>query len=179
MQHYLFQQRLKAIYGKAVETYAGGGRNVNTFFDGAEVEFLRGIGAIPMEIYDFAEDANEDGEPDWETALMIQTIRRDYFLQVQNGMHSATTLREPDFPAKEDEVKGVSWLPRLILKAKSKLKGEMPTDLMYCCGGDRNFFRTHDIHPAEFLYMTWRHMDRDEAIVEWVLCRKAKAGATV
>ncbi len=172
MQHYEFPKRLKALYDKAVNLYARGGRDVTTFFDAAETAFLHTIGAIPMEIYDFAEDANNDGEPDWETALLVQSVRRDFFLQVQRGRHSTVTIPASDFPAKEDEAGGVAWLPRLILKAKSKLRGELPADLMYGCGGDRKFFREHDIHPAEFLRLTWGHLDDEAAIVGWVLERK-------
>ena len=74
-------------------------------------------------------------------------------------------------PAKTDAVKGIEWLPRLIPKTKAKLRGELPASLMYSCGGDRNFFRTHDIHPAEFMSVVWRHLDNDAAIVDWVLKR--------
>ena len=36
-----------------------------------------------------------------------------------------------DFPAKADEVEGIAWLPRLIVKARAKLAGQLPADLMY------------------------------------------------
>lgn len=174
MENYEFQKRLKRLYEKAVERYARGERDPAAMFDRSETDFLAGIGAAPVEVYDFAEDFNTDGEPDWEICLLIQTIRRDYFLQEQDGKPSGTTIREPDFPPREAEVEGIPWLPRLILKAKSKLKGEMPPDLMYCCGGDRDFFRKRDIHPAEFLHLTWRNMENDRAIVEWVSARKLR-----
>ena len=57
-------------------------------------------------------------------------------------------------------------------KARAKLRGELPPSLMYSCGGDRRFFKEHDILPAEFLNLVWR-LDSDEAIVDWVLRRKA------
>jgi hypothetical protein len=47
---------------------------------------------------------------------------------------------------------------------------------MYCCGGDRRFFKAHDIHPAEFLSLVWRHERNDTAIVEWVVRRRAAGG---
>ena len=77
-------------------------------------------------------------------------------------------------PAKTDAVHGIAWLPRIIPKTKAKLRGELPPSLMYCCGGDRNFFTTHDIHPAEFLSLVWRHEHADAAIVDWVV-RRSKA----
>ena len=74
-------------------------------------------------------------------------------------------------PAKADAIKGIAWLPRLIPKAKAKLRGELPSSLMYCCGGDRRFFSEHDIHPAEFLSLVWRNENNDAAIVDWVAAR--------
>jgi hypothetical protein len=44
---------------------------------------------------------------------------------------------------------------------------------MYCCGGDRRFFKAHDIHPAEFLTLVWRKERDDNAIVDWVVQRRA------
>ena len=79
-------------------------------------------------------------------------------------------------PGKSEAVKGIEWLPRLIPKAKAKLRGELPASLMYSCGGDRHFFQTHDILPAEFLSLVWRHETNDSAIVDWVVARSAAAG---
>ena len=36
-----------------------------------------------------------------------------------------------EFPAKTDEIAGIAWLPRLIVKARAKLEGALPADLMY------------------------------------------------
>jgi hypothetical protein len=46
---------------------------------------------------------------------------------------------------------------------------------MYCCGGDRRFFKAHDILPAEFLSLVWRHENDDHAIIDWVLQRGTAA----
>ena len=73
-------------------------------------------------------------------------------------------------PAKSDTVRGVAWLPRLIPKARAKLRGELPPSLMFCCGGDRRFFRERGILPAEFLNLVWRE-SADERVVDWVLAR--------
>jgi len=81
-----------------------------------------------------------------------------------------------DLPPKKDKVRRIVWLPRLIEKARAKLRGEMSDDLMYCCGGDRHFFRDHDIHPAEFLAFVAGHFDQDEAIIDFVQ-RRSKTSA--
>jgi hypothetical protein len=70
-------------------------------------------------------------------------------------------------------VQGIEWLPRIIPKTKAKLRGELPSSLMYCCGGDRKFFKTHDINPVEFLSVVRQNEKNDEAIVNWVTQRIA------
>jgi hypothetical protein len=84
-------------------------------------------------------------------------------------------LDEASLPAKTDAVRGIAWLPRLLPKARAKLRGELPPSLMYGCGGDRRFFREHNILPAEFLALTWRHESDPAAIVDWVIRRKSEA----
>jgi len=110
-----------------------------------------------------------------EQALAIELERRDYFLNAQGGRASATVLEETSLPAKTDAVRGIAWLPRLLPKARAKMRGELPSSLMYGCGGDRRFFREHNILPAEFLALTWRHENDPTAIIDWVIRRKAEA----
>lgn len=165
--NYHYPHTLKAIWDQAVDSYTKGGRNVNMFFDGADLEFLRGIGATPQEVYDFVEDFCDGAEPSWETFLLIQSVRRDYFLNVQHGNFSDTVINVDELPDKSEAVRGMEWLPRLIGKAKAKLRGEMPATLMFCCGGDRRFFKNHDIHPADFLRAAWAYENDDDALIEW------------
>jgi hypothetical protein len=165
MDTYLWTNRLKELYDKALDAYCSGNRRVGTYFDEPEQEWLVGIGATPMEIYDLVEDG--DDIP-WETALLIVAARRDYFLTVQRGEWSGKRLTLQDYPAKSAELDGIRWLPRVILKAQSKLSGEMPADLMYCCGGDRQFFRTWNIHPADFLRLVWAVDGNPEKVLEYI-----------
>lgn len=174
MENYNYTDTLKALWEKAVEYYNKGGRNVNMFFNGVELEFLRTIGATPSDVYDFVEDFLEQGEPSWETFVLIQAVRRDYFFTAQHGQWSQTTVDVDGLPAKTDAVREIEWLPRLIAKAKAKLRGEMPTSLMYCCGGDRRFFKTHDIHPADFLRAAWAYEDDDEKLIDWVVSHSSE-----
>ena len=76
-------------------------------------------------------------------------------------------------PDKTAELRGVVWLPRIIPKARAKLRGELPPSLMYSCGGDRKFLKENDIFPAEFLSLVWRHEKDDAAIAEWVVRRRS------
>ncbi len=173
MAHYEFTARFRALYDHAVSLYAKGQRDAATFFDPAQTAFLAANGLTAQTLYDYAEDHNNGGEPGPDNALAIELIRRDYFLNVQGGHPSKTVLDETKMPAKTDATRGIEWLPRIIPKAKAKLRGELPASLMYSCGGDRRFFRAHDILPAEFLSLVWRNEHNDAAIIDWV----AKRGA--
>jgi len=177
MKHYEFPARFRALYNYAVESYAKGQRSAEVMFSAGDKEWLAANGMTPQHYYDYAEDHNNHtGEPGLDHALGIELIRRDYFLNVQAGRPSDTVMEETGLPAKDEEIGGLPWLPRLLPKARAKLRGELPPSLMYCCGGDRRFFKEHDILPAEFLALVWRHEGNDAAIVEWVV-RRSRAGA--
>jgi hypothetical protein len=173
MKHYDFADKFHALYDQAVRAYAAGKSGPATYFTAVEQDFLAANGISVQAMYDYAEDHNNGGEPGYDRALAIETVRRDYFLSIQQGQASQQVLDESTLPAKADTVQGIAWLPRIIPKAKAKLRGELPPSLMYSCGGDRNFFRTHDIHPAEFLSLVWRNLDNDAAIIAWVVQRSA------
>ncbi len=174
MQNYNFADQLHALYDQALAKYRSGQRGADTFFNDQEKAFLAANGLTPQHLYDYAEDDSGGDGPGWDRALAIEMIRRDYFLNVQGGKKSAHVLDDGKLPAKTDAVKGITWLPRIIPKAKAKLRGEMPPSLMYSCGGDRAFFKQHDIHPAEFLSLVWRNENNDHAIVDWVVRRAKK-----
>lgn len=168
MAHYDFAPAFRILYEKALSHYAAGHRDTIGCFGPSETAWLAGNGITPQHLYDYAEDELDGGEPGFGNALGIELVRRDYFLNVQNGRASDRVLDEGTLPPKDAEMDGIGWLPRILPKARAKLIGELPPSLMYCCGGDRKFLRTHDIQPAEFLTLVWRRFDDDAAIVAWV-----------
>lgn len=171
MEHYDFHKEFRSLYDKAVKQYAAGKREAHALFSKHELAFVTAIGSRAQDFYDYAEDAANYGEPDFETALLVQAVRRSYFQLVQKGEPSKVVLDEAALPGKTEAVRGIEWLPRLIPKARAKLRGELPVTLMYGCGGDRRFFKQHDIHPSEFLPVVWQAGDNDKAIVDWVAKR--------
>lgn len=175
MKHYDFAKQFRALYDKAVGLYAKGQRGADSYFTADENAWLASEGLTAQNLYDYAEDQNGYGEPGFDQALTIEAIRRDYFLNVQGGRASSTVLDEAKMPSKSETAQGIEWLPRIIPKAKAKLRGELPSSLMYCCGGDRKFFKAHDILPAEFLSLVWRSAADDAAIVNWVVARSKSA----
>ncbi len=177
MKHYDFPAKFRDLYQLAVALYAKGSRGADTYFNPDQRAWLAENGITPQYLYDYAEDQVGSGEPGYDHALAIELVRRDYFLNVQHGTPSRQVLDESSLPAKTDTVRGIEWLPRIIPKAKAKLRGELPASLMYCCGGDRRFLKTHDILAAEFLSLVWRHEGNDSAIVEWVVARSGRKQA--
>jgi hypothetical protein len=176
MKHYTFPKTFRALYDKAGALYAQGRRGAGTYFTSDEIAFLAANGITAQHLYDYAEDHNNhDGEPGYDIALGIELVRRDYYLNQQGGKTSAAILDESRLPAKAAAIRGIEWLPRLLPKAKAKLRGELPASLMYCCGCDRHFFKQHDILPHEFLNLVWRYENNDDAIINWVARRGVPA----
>src|SRR5882672_6809734 len=173
MKHYDFTAQFRSLYDKALNLYADGQRDAKTYFNATELAWLAANGLTAQNFYDYAEDQNGYGEPGYDNALGIELIRRNYFLNVQGGKASKVVVDESKLPAKAEAVKGIAWLPRLIPKAKAKLHGELPASLMYSCGGDRAFFKEHDIQSSEFLSIVWQHEKDDAAIVDWVGKRRS------
>lgn len=168
MKQYYFHHELKQLYVRALELYQKGSRNVNEFFTPEQLQAMATLGVKPMDLYDYVEDYIRGGEPDWETVYAIQTVRRHYFLLEQQGQWSNQELDPEQLPAKTDELGGIAWLPRIIEKAKGKLKGELPSSVMFGCSGDRRFLKSHDIHPADFLQAVWFLKGDPEKILQWL-----------
>ncbi len=171
MKNYDYQKQLREVWEKAVQLYANGNRQPDSYFNQTEAEFIASIGVTAQEIYDFAEDYNSGGEPDFATFALIHDIRRSYFLDKQKGVHSSNTLDPATLPPKDSEARGIRWLPRIIEKAKAKLRGELHTDIMYSCGGDRAFLKENDIHASEFLRVVAENEDDEQKIIDWVANR--------
>lgn len=175
MNHYDYQSTLKRIWTEAVALYESGNREPDSYFNEDTLAELASIGLNTMDVYDYAEDYVSGGEPDFETFLMVCEARRDYFFVEQDGTSSDTVLDSSSLPPKTDEVRGIVWLPRIMPKALAKLRGELPPETMYGCGGDRRFFKENKIHPAEFLRATWAYQEDTDKLIDWVEARRAKS----
>lgn len=168
MNNYSYLARLEEIWRSGVDRYKSGRTGSSDFFEPGDAAFIHSIGATEQEVFDFIEDFARVGEPDFGTFAVLQHIRRRYFLEVQGGRSSDAMLNPDTLPAKSDELNGIRWLPRLIEKAKAKLKGELHPSIMYCCGGDRGFFKEHNIHPADFLRKVWEFDGDRDKLAKWV-----------
>ncbi|KAB2667712.1 MAG: DUF5069 domain-containing protein [Verrucomicrobia bacterium] len=163
-----WEQRFRGIYDRGLAACRAGRRSPSEMFGPDDVAFLASLGCSPREVFDFVEDYLDYNEPDFATALRITAVRRDYFLRVQHGKPTGRTAPASDLPAKSDAVDGIPWLPRLIAKARLKLRGELPDELMYGCGGDRPFLRRMGTDLPSFLELVRDSGDDDRRIVDAV-----------
>jgi hypothetical protein len=173
INHYNYQQSLKTIWTDSVAKYIAGHQKPAGFLDEATLAELATYGLNLMDVFDYVEDFAGRGDPSFEIFLTICEARRDYFLTEQNGRLSEKRLDSSTLPAKDSEVRGIAWLPRIMPKVIAKLRGELPSETMYGCGGDRSFFKANNIHPAEFLRIAWAYENEPEELIDWVVARRA------
>ena len=168
MSSYLWSNQFRCIHNKSLDLYRQGNRNLEGYFNTDEKSFLSSIGLHPGNLYDWAEDMDSAGEPDWNTVLLIAAVRRDYFLVHQKGVACISVTEALELPPKPEELAGIPWLPRIIAKATCFLQGGLCNDIMYGCGGDRRFLKEHDIHPADFLRAVWASGGDESRILAFV-----------
>ncbi len=163
------------LFERCVGSYRAGNQNFHSHYRPQDLEFLASIGCQPREFFDFVEDYCDEGSPLPSTALLVAAVRRDYFLSVQDGKASeAPRLTRDGIPGFGETLAEIPYLPRILAKARAKLRGELDPDLMYGCGGDRNFLRKNgQIHPADFLRQVWICGDDEQMLVSWLRRRQA------
>jgi len=160
--------RLEKIFRQAVEKYLAGKRGAEALFTPEHATFLGSLGSTPQELYDFVEDWCALGEPSFGMALRITEVRAEYFFLEQYLERSSDIVRPDSMPSGNATLGGFVWLPRIIAKARAKLRGEMPADTMFGCQNDRAFLKKVGIDPAQFLRVVWSAGKNDEEILEYV-----------
>ena len=168
MSNYQWDTTFAALFDRCLTRYRSGDEDFANYYSGEDIAFLTSIGYKPREFFDFVEDFGDGGEPTLTTAIMIASVRRDYLRHVMGGKLSGHEITPDELPGKQDELDGVVWLPRIIMKARGKLRGELDPNIMFSCGGDRHFLRTHDIAASDFLRAVWSAGDDDAKILKFV-----------
>jgi hypothetical protein len=162
-----WEKRFREVYDRAIEAFdEDGGRTPDECISKPDQAFLATLGCSAQELYDFVEDWCWSREPSFEEVLAVTSIRRRYFLEVQGGKAPAKPRRSGEFPAGTASLDGISWLPRIIAKARAKLRGELPPQLMYGCGADRPFLQSMGVGLAEFLEAVRNAGNDDRPVVE-------------
>lgn len=158
-----------ALFDRCLLRFQSGDSDFESYYSPEDLGFLARIGYQPREFFDFVEDFGDGEVPSISTALLVAGVRRDYFHTVQKGIPSAKILTGEDVPSFGEELAGMAYLPRLLAKGRAKLGGELDPDLMFGCGGDRNFLEKHgDIHLADFLRHLWASGADDQKITTWI-----------
>lgn len=164
-----WNEQFLTLFRHCVEQYRNGNADFMSHYTEDDLTFLKSIGYKPRELFDFVEDLVDQNAPSESTALLVAAVRRDYFLTIQNGNRSDVEIGRDDLPSFGHDFDGIAYLPRILKKAQAKLTGELDPDMMFGCGGDRKFLRTHgDIHPADFLRHVWAADGDEQKIVAYV-----------
>ncbi len=160
------------IFNDAVERYHRSPLTViDRFFLPEELKFLESIGCRAAELHSYVKDYALNGEPSPSTILLITAARRSFFLTTLRGISgNAQPVGARDLPGEHEEFQEIAYLPRIIRKAEAKLFGTLDPAIQYYCAKDREFLREHgDIHPADFLYLTWTARGDRQKLVSSVL----------
>ena len=163
-----WKSELQKVWERGVAAWKKGHHSAKTMFEPVDAAFLATNGCTAQELFDFVDDFLGYGDFDFETVLAVTAIRREYFLKVMHGKSTGRVVPMDELPAKSATVDGIAWLPRLIAKARIKLRGEMDPDLMYGCAGDRPFLREHRMTLPQFLQLVRDQGGDDRAIIEAV-----------
>ena len=126
-----WQDEFQTVFDAGVERRRGGCDDPESMFTGDQVAFLESIGCSAQEMFDFCDDYVGWGDVIYEHVVELQAVRREHFLNTLNSQPAARRMEMDEFPPKDAEVEGIAWLPRLIVKARAKLDGTLPADLMY------------------------------------------------
>ena len=163
-----WQPEFLRTWDRGMAAWQEGRRSPQSLFDMEDAKFLSSIGCTRQELFDFVDDLNRYGEPSLDDALEVARIRRAYFLEVLQGKPAERQASMEELPAKKATAGGIAWLPRLIAKARLKLRGELPDDLMYGCGGDRSFLAEYPMTLQAFLQLVRDSGEDDRRIIEAV-----------
>ena len=126
-----WKRQFHALFYRGVDRHQEGRQSPETMFESDEPAFLESIGCSTQEMFDFCDDYIRWGDVVYEHVEEVQAVRLDYFTNDLNSQPAARRMEMSEFPAKPDEIAGIAWLPRLIGKARAKLEGALPADLMY------------------------------------------------
>jgi hypothetical protein len=126
-----WRQQFHELFFTGVKRYEAGRQSPETMFEPEDIAFLESIGCSALEMFDFCDDYVRWGDVIYEHVEELQAVRLDHFKNTLNRQPAKHRMAMDEFPAKSDEVEGIAWLPRLITKARAKLAGNFPADLMY------------------------------------------------
>ena len=123
--------RFREVFDAGAQRRKEGCNEPGAMFESAELAFLESIGCSAQEMFDFCDDYVGWDDVIYEHVEALQAVRYEYFVQELGSQSASYRMEMGEFPPKDAEVEGIAWLPRLIVKARAKLAGQLPADLMY------------------------------------------------
>ena len=118
-----WNDKFSALFERVADAYRKGDFDYETGYSAEDVAFLESIGCKKRELFDFVEDFVDEGEPTLGTALLVAAVRRDFFLVDQKGEISGISIKRDELPNFGEELDGMAYLPRILVKARAKLRG--------------------------------------------------------
>jgi len=169
MTHFTWQDPFLKLFDRCLARYRTGDTDWSGYYTDDDLSYLGSIGCQPREFFDFVEDYGDGAPLPPAAVLLVAAVRRDYFLVVQAGRVAESFFPASQLPSKTDpSLGGVPYFARLLKKSRLKLRGELDPEIMFGCGGDRQFLMDCDIHPADFLRHVWAAGEDDAKIVALV-----------
>ena len=126
-----WKTQFRAVFDAGVERRKAGCSDPDSMFEPDEVSFLESIGCSVQEMFDFCDDYVGWDDVIYGHVEALQAVRYEHFVEELDSQPACHRMEMDEFPPKDAEVEGIAWLPRLIVKARAKLAGQLPADLMY------------------------------------------------
>ena len=126
-----WKTQFRELFDAGAQRRKEGCNEPGAMFESAELDFLESIGCSAQEMFDFCDDYVGWDDVIYEHVEALQAVRYEYFVQELGSQSASHRMEMSEFPPKDAEVEGITWLPRLIVKARAKLAGQLPADLMY------------------------------------------------
>ena len=123
--------QFREVFDAGVQRRKKGCNEPVAMFESAELAFMDSIGCTAQEMFDFCDDYVGWDDVIYEHIEALQAVRYEHFAEELDNQPARHRMEMDEFPPKDAEVEGVAWLPRLIVKARAKLAGQLPADLMY------------------------------------------------
>ena len=124
-----------------------------------------------MDVYDFAEDYVQGGEPDFESFLTVSEAAETIFFLFRTDNPPVRFLIRPACrrnPNRFAESSGChASFPRRWPNCAENFHRRLCTDAV-----ETGNFKENNIHLAEFLRVSWAYEDEPEKVIDWVEKRR-------
>ena len=117
-----FHTELSRIWQISVDLYRRGNNSAEDFPIANELPILSGWGLNKMDVFDYVEDWCLHEEPDLITFVLVHYERWNFFVHEQKSELSSNRLDPSSLPPKTEDAAGIIWLPRILPKARAKLR---------------------------------------------------------